>query len=338
MCSPAGQSRRLLIETGAWGTTFLQTDGERFAVRALGWTQSHAPLATGAVATVGSLDGIVQLAPEATRTLLHFNRQNYFEAPAQIMLASEPRLDSEAKARLGEQLKTRVECIAPTVSTPVGAEDVVANGTALPRLLGGAASGLGRRGPLVNLVPSEIREQEKSRRRKPWLVAATLLAASVLLPPIFHLRAESARRRQQSVELEKILAPLQAREKRMQALQTQLAALKRESERLQVLAGSRTSWLGFLAAVQDRLAIVEDSWLERLQTVAPEGDAPLKLVIHGCMLDRGTPAVAEKMRTLIRELQTIPGVGAVEGARFDSGRSSLFRFELVLVVDATHPL
>lgn len=335
---PVCRPRRLLIEPGTPGTTFLQTEGTRFAVRSLGQVASKSMTPPEATAIVESGDGILRLAQEATRTLLHFNRQNHFETPEQVVLAAGEAWDPEKVSRLGEQLKLAVECPGPVSLAPIPADGIGADGTTFARLLGGAAIGLGRAGLAVNLMPPEICQQESSRKRKPWLVMATLLAASALLPPILLLRLESAAMQRESQELEKALAPLQARSKRLQEQQAQIAALKRESERLQTLRSRRTGWLEFFAAVQARLAAVDDVWLERLQTIAPEGGVPMKLVIRGYLLDRGTIPVAAKMKTLIRELRTIPGVGAVEGESFDGGRPHLLRFELVLVGNATHPL
>lgn len=334
----ACRPRRLLIETGTSGTTFLQTDGTRFAVRSLSLVAPKSGTQPDVGAMVEPADGIMRLAQEATRTLLHFNRQNHFETPEQVMLATEAAWNPEKVLRLGEQLKLAVEVPGPAPLAPDPADGIVADGTTFARLLGGAAIGLGRAGLALNLMPPEIGQQERLRKRKPWLVMATLLGSSALLPPIFLLRQESVTLQRESRELEKTLAPLRAQAKRLQEQQVQIAALTRESERLQNLRIRRTGWLEFLAAVQARLAVVGDVWLERLQPIAPEGAVPMRIVVRGYLLDRGTTPVAAKMKTLIRELRTIPGVVAVEEGSFDVGRPHLLRFELALVGDATLPL
>jgi Tfp pilus assembly protein PilN len=283
-------------------------------------------------------DRVVRLAQEATRTLLHLNRQNHFETPEQVMLATEEAWDPETVSRLGEQLKLAIESPGPVSVASTPADEIVLDGPTFARLLGGAAIGLGRTELAVNLIPPEVFQHEQSRKRNPWLVMATLLAASALLPPILLLRWEAAALRRESHKLEQALAPLQARARRLQDLQAQIATLQRESERLQNLRSCRTSWLKLFAAVQERLAAVEDVWLERWQTIAPEGHVPMKLTIHGYILDRGTTPVSARMKTLIKELRTIPGVGAVEEEGFDLGRPHLVRFELVLVGDAAQPL
>jgi Tfp pilus assembly protein PilN len=324
MTLPKPRRRRMVIEAEARTATFLQIDEARLAVRSLSLAESG--------------DWVLRLAQEGTRTLLHFNRQNQFESPEQVIVASDESWDSESVSRLSEQLKLPVEQLDFGGLVSIPSHGMAAGGMSYARLLGGAAIALGRAEPTGNLVPEAMREQERLRRRMPWLVAAALVSVTVLLPPIFVLRRDAALRQQENAELQQALAPLLARSKRMQGLQTQIAALRKEGEWLQTLAERRVGWMEFLAGLQARFATVEDVWLERLQTVAPDGEVPMKLVIGGYILDRGTPPVAERMKTLVRELRTIPAVAAVEGERFDASRPHLLRFELVLVISASHPL
>jgi len=321
----ATSSCRLVIEMGERACTFLQIDGERFAVRSL------APN----LAEPG--DAVTRLAQEATRTLLHFGRQNQFANPEQVVLAAEETWAPDRVSRLSELVKLPVVCLDPAPGPGSRGGEAEA-GMALARMRGGAAIGFGRAGPVVNLIPEAMRERRRMRRRRSWLIAAGLLLVATPLWPIFVLRAESAAKRRDMVEREKALAPFLARSRRLQAHQSEIDRLRRELEWLQELSGRRTAWLGFMADLQARTQAVEDVWLERLHPVDPGGDDPMKLALSGYVLDRGTRPVAEKIKTLVRELRTIPAVATVEGERFDASRPHLLRFELVLVISAEHPL
>jgi hypothetical protein len=319
-------SRRLLVEAGARAATFLQADGERFAARSL-----------GTVAT-GSGDEIARLAQEATRTSLHFHRQNGWANPELIVLVAEPEWDESRVARLGEMAKLPVESLRPVrePAVPKGAESVPRATWA--RMQGGALVASGRHGPAAMLIPETVREQRRRRRKRAWLAAAVVLAATALLPPILTLRRESAVRQRQCETLEKSLAPLLARSQRMQERHREIARLREELELLDAIAQRRTAWFELLGGLQERLSRVGEVWLERMQAVAAENEAPVRIVIDGCLLDRGEPPVAERMKAVVRELRTIPAVAAIEAERFDSSQPHLLRFELVLVISATHPL
>jgi hypothetical protein len=318
--------RRLVIEVGVRTMTFLQIDGERFAVRAV---TSVAP---------DSGDSVQRLAQEATRTLLHFNRQNGFANPELVELASEENWESDRLSRLAELVKLPVTRLGATAAPALANIPGTAAGIAGVRLLGAAAIGLSRQDFPLQLLPPVMREQQRRRRIRPWLAASAVLAAAALLPPIFLLRDEAVTMRRQLADKEAFLAPVLAQSDRMRMAQREIARLGLEAGKIEELARHRTAWLELLAGLQARFSVVQDVWLDRLQVVTAAGEGSVKLVVGGYLLDRGGEPVAGRMKNLVRELRTLPSVAAVEGERFDASRPHLLRFELVLVMAAAHPL
>jgi type IV pilus assembly protein PilM len=189
-----------------------------------------------------------------------------------------------------------------------------------------------------------MRRREGLRRRRPWLVAAAVLGASSLLPPILHYRHAAAVAREELAAVKKIVTPLRAREARNRVRREEIAALTRETARLGALAARRTGWIRLLADLQEHLTAVEDVWLESLRPIAPAGDAPLKLAVAGRMLDRtnplakASPETEQRVAALLAEVARSPFVSAVEGGRFDNSRPGILKFDFVLVTNPARPL
>lgn len=336
---PGGAERRLVLSLGTRGTTFWQIDGGRCAVRSL---------ATGGNVSGGTEPGeawSLRLAQEARRSMLHFQRQNGLEAPVLVRLAGDRERHPDLATLLSGQLSLPVEWFdaTPAVRFASGIVPGVA-GPAFGDLVGAAAIQLQSAPGSVNLLPPAVRRREGLRRRRPWLIAAAVVAAAAMLPPILYFRHETAVARAELAALKAIVAPLRAREIRNRARLEEIAALTAEAARLRSLDQRRTSWMRFLGDLQERFTGVEDAWLESLQAAAPEGDAPMKLVISGRMLDRAnplakvSPETVPRVQALLQGIADSPFVMAVEGERFDTSRPGILKFDFILVTNPACPL
>lgn len=359
-----GIGQRLVLGIGSRATTFLQIDGPRFAVRSLAMggnalvpTAAEAgasepvapaservdPRATGA--TESAEGWAVRLAQEARRSILHFQRQNGLAAPTQVRLAGDSQRQPDLAARLKAHLNLPVERIevAAAVRFASGVSAGTA-GAALDNLVGAAVMVLQSPAGEMNLLPASVRRRAGLRQRRPWLIAAAVLAAAAVLPPLFHYRHAAATARAEAVAIDTALAPLRAREVRNRARLEEIAALTRETMQLRSLDDRRTSWIRLFADLQERFTAVEDVWLENLQTVAPEGDAPMKLAVSGRMLDRTnplakvSPETVQRVQALLKGIAGSPFVTAVEGERFDNSRPGILKFDFILVTNPARPL
>jgi type IV pilus assembly protein PilM len=207
---------------------------------------------------------------------------------------------------------------------PVGAAFAVTD------LVGAAAAQLRPKQSTLNLLPPSRRQVVTSRQRLPWLIAAAVLTLGVMLPPLIHFRAVTNEARKKAAAIERELAPLRERDMRIRA-----------AEELQE---RRTSWLGLLGGLQERLARVEDVWLEKLQPTTGAAGAPLRLVVAGRLLDRSSPLARpspeayRRATALLSSLVDSPFVAAVESERFDRSQPGVLKFEFVLVTESTRPL
>ena len=364
LVSSDGMEQRLILSIGSRATTFLQIDGPRFAVRSLatgGNARVTSPAETGAGETVAPLPErteprgtnatesadawVIRLAQEAKRSILHFQRQNNLAAPLGVRLAGDSLRQPDLPARVKAHLNLPVERLdlAPALRFAPGVSADVA-GAAWENLVGAAVSELRSSVAGMNLLPASVRRSAALRQRRPWLVAAVALAAASLLPPALYYRQAAAAARADLAAIDTALAPLHAREVRNRARLEEIAALTRETMQLRSLDDRRTGWIRLFADLQERFTAVEDVWLENLQTLAPTGDAPMKLTVSGRMLDRTnplakvSPETVQRVQALLKGLAGSPFVAAVEGERFDNSRPGILKFDFILVTNPARPL
>jgi type IV pilus assembly protein PilM len=327
----SSEERQLLLGVSGAAATLLQVDGLRFAARS--WL-----LANGADSASSSARQLVQ---EARRALAYFQKEAELQAPTRVLLAGSAAQD----AGLAEQLRASLQLPVQTLEISPALEPA-ANGAGWPEadLVGAAVLYLEPDQATVNLLPPALRRRAHLRQRRPWLVATGFLIIAALVPPWIHYHRLNATLRTELPAMEKLLAPLRAREASNRAGLEKLAALKKQMVQLQSVQDRRDAWLRLFADLQERLVTVEDVWLEKLQTVPAANSAPLKLVVSGRMLDKANPLAKvspdnfTRLKVLIADIVDSPFVASVESERFDNSQAGILRFDFVLVTDPAHPL
>ena len=356
LVASTGAEQRLVLSVGSRTTTFLQIDGSRFAIRSLAMG-GNALVASPAEAASGEkvaplperpepVDAwVIRLAQEAKRSILHFQRQNNLASPISVRLAGEGLRQPDLPARVKACLNLPVERLdlTPAVRFAPGVSADIA-GAAWENLVGAAARELHSSAGEMNLLPASVRRSAALRQRRPWLIATAACFAASLLLPALHYRQVAAATRADLAAIDLSLAPLQAREVRNRAKLEEITALTRETMQLHSLDDRRTGWIRLFADLQERFTAVEDVWLENLQTIAPSGNAPMKLAVSGRMLDRTnplakvSPETVQRVQALLEGLAGSPFVAAVEGERFDNSRPGILKFDFVLVTNPARPL
>lgn len=352
---PATATPTLVLNLGARSSTLVQVVAGRFATRTLPLGGNG--LSQPVVVNRGGEDGgrveavegfAARLAQEVTRSVLHFARQGGMGQPGRILLTGGAARQAGLVEAVATRLKQTVEVFHPLSAVEIGAA-AARSGVAdlaleLTDLAGAASIELCPPHPTMNLLPAGFRRQAGLRRRQPWLVAAIGLAVAALVPPILHFHHLAAVTRAKTTGIEAAIAPVRAREARNRAAWEELERLRREAAQLAGIQQRRTGWLGLLADFQQRLVQVEDVWFEKLQTIPPTGDAPLKLAVSGRMLDKTnplakvSPETLSRVQALLAGLADSPFIAGVEGERFDNSRPGILRFDFVLVTDPAHPL
>jgi type IV pilus assembly protein PilM len=332
-------------------TTLVLFESGRFAFRAfaLGLGDSEGNISVDPRPSVEREDAAkARLLQEITRSLLHFQWRSGMGKPSLVCVTGP-----------GAQLAGLVEAVALKLKIPVKVSDfteaieiadelvaktVSEHTSTLIDLIGAATIRLRPDHPMINLLPPRAYERMSYRQRRPWLVAAALLATFTLVPPLVHFRKVRDEAQIKSAAIERELAPFRARDLRNRENLQRLADLKQRILMLENIRERRASWLRWLSGLQDRLGEVQDVWLEKLQVAPRAADAPLKLMISGRMLDRAhplskvSPETFVRVKTLLSQLTDTPFVTAVEAERFDNQQPGILKFDFVLVGDVKRPL
>ena len=336
MVLPKRDEPELLLALAPNAVSLLLLAGRDFAARSL---------QCGGIGTALPEKWAERLAAEVTRSVLHFQRQCGLQDPTRVRLVGDVARQPALAPALAEQLGLPVQAL--DVGGMAGV-DLQADGSGAPRgwaeLIGAAALVSVPGQATVNLLPPGLRTQQRRRRRQPWLLAAALLALAAPVGPWLHLHQLAQTAETGLTEVEAELAPLRARDAVNRNNLARLAELERQIAAWQAVQARRTAWLQGLSDMQERLAGVEDVWLERMRILPATKDAPLKLVVAGRMWERGTPAarsgpqIPDRVKALLSSLAESPFVAAVESERFDGTQAGLLAFEFVIVTEEARPL
>ncbi len=215
----------------------------------------------------------------------------------------------------------------------------------------------GAAGAEGGLLPPTVRAAQEFRRRQPRLLGAATLLVAALFAPLWHFYHHAAEQRAQLEEINERLPVLRAQAALNSEKAANLAALRARVAALQRVAEAKTSWVEFLADLQDRLEEIEDVWLDQLVIVSPasskiagrvtggiSSNAPLQLRVQGRLLDSRHPDAKvstdshARVRQLLASMADSPFVATVGGERFDNSRPGLLRFDVTLAVSSRHPL
>jgi type IV pilus assembly protein PilM len=341
----ADQSQTVLVlNIGARSTTLLLVESKRFMARTFSPGGNGLTRQIAADNDCNVVEALAtRLAQEITRSVLYFRRQSDMEPPSCVHLTGgAARLAGLAEA-LAVKLRVPVDRL-DVLGSIENIADTSDHALVMTDLIGAAATQLRPSQAVLNLLPPRRRNQQEIRRRQPWLIAATALVMAALIPPLVHVRDVADEAQRKTAAIERKLVPLRERDARNRTNLRQLGELRQEAMQLQGIYERRVSWLSLLSDLQDRLARVEDVWLERLQIMPVAAGAPVKLAISGRMLDRTiplskvSPATSNRVKKLLDGIMASPFVSAVEGERFDNNLPGILRFDFVLVADSQHPL
>ena len=227
--------------------------------------------------------------------------------------------------------------------------------TTITHLFGVLGSPSTERSVPVDLSPETEIAERVIRKRKPWWLSAVLLFAITALAPWWHysILEERAEERRQQAETQRahwLTIRLQ--------LEENLRVLPLMEEEITVLTealASRTGWLGFLADLQERLAEIEDVWLDGVSLIGMENSSPSmgrrspnvsastedtdlttplrQLHLRGRMVDRENPLTRASLNTqrrvhrLLDHLEDSPYLHRITDRRFDTRHHGLLGFE-----------
>lgn len=309
-----------------WATV-VQCDDRGFAVRAL-------PLPMDGIAEA---EVAARLTQEVIRSTLYFQRQHDLAVPGQLLVAGLAATLPVVREQLAAQLH-----LSPAGESKEAGETAPFSSelARAPQLAGAAAIHLAGAAGRIDLLPPHWRTRADWRRRKPWLMAAAMLALAALLPPILHFHRVSTAATAEARRGAALLASWREEEERYRTEARRLEALREEVGWLYSVHQRRTSWLRFIPTLQASLVEMDDVWLERLRLLPVVAGEPQRVLLAGGLREpiRDPGSTTDRMKMLVAALVASPFVSAVEAERFSHPQPGALRFELVLVIDSENPL
>ena len=324
---------------------FAQT--EALKTRSLGGDPAASPSSRPPVQRVTS-HFVAQLEVEINRVLAASLAAPGTGIPTVLYVTGGGSLMAGLPAALGEKLAVRVERYDPVRRVKLSERAAGAGASAhlLANLVGLAQLAATDRAGATALLPPAVRLELAFRRSRYWLLAAAILLILALTPPLCHYGRLAELTDARAREIEAQLRPRQALASRSAGNLAKLQAVQAQIATLRGLVQAKTRWVEFLADLQDRLAAVEDGWLDQLKLVrrpAPAGPG-LELALSGRLLDPANPGANvspeshEKIRRLCASLAASPFVMGIKDERFDNSRPGLLRFDFTLVMNPRHPM
>ena len=198
----------------------------------------------------------------------------------------------------------------------------------------------------INLLPASLAQAQAANLRRPRWYAAAALGVLALALPGFHYQRLASASLERAASLDRAAGPHRAWQDQIQQHVATAERLETQVAQLDALVAARGAWAGFLADLQERLASVDDVWLERLQLIPPLEREPqtTRLRVSGRLLDREnplsrvSPSTFEHATALLQHVVESPFVHAIEAERFDAADPGLLRFDFTVVITSSTAL
>lgn len=352
------------------------THCETIKVQVLNGESELPPASPARAAVTNAVSSFVsKLHLEITRSVVNYRRQSGAEQPTALYLTGGASVLAELPGQLQERLKLNVERLDPlrNVTVTAGAGDAAALAPLLTGMIGLAVSPEAKV-KSINLLPPAIARRLEFKRRQPILLAAAGLIALSLLPLLVQSSRTLGAARGKIDAITAATLPLQSNQNKIRSNVAALEEAKAEILAIQSLAESKNNWINFFSDLQDRLAKVEDVWLESLSVIRAStpgaeasgggmfGAAPtapaepalnpdgtpakpvIRLQLSGRLLDRKNPVTRvspdsyERVKSLLASFVDSQFISAVERESFDPNTPGILRFDFILVIDPARPL
>jgi type IV pilus assembly protein PilM len=388
----------IVINVGARSTNLLFIEGERFYVRTLALAgnsvtqavadelridfsqaemlkvqvltgQSDLPTGSPSRSAVQRASSAfnAKLGLEVTRSALNTRRQMASEAPVAIYLTGGGSQITELPATLADKLKIRVLRYEPLRNVDLAANARVAGAeaaaSALADLVGLATHLVNKKETEASLLPPSVTHAIAFRKQQPVYVAAALLVAVALVPPILYFHEEATQKLERVSRVDGQLMPLRAIQTRNEENIRQIEEAKKQITAYRAAYDTKTNWINFFSDLQNRLVKIEDVWLDKLQVVrlplpepgleapppdpAPAADGstpvpsgpPLRLTLSGRLLDVSNPQskvsaeASQRVRQLLASFAGSQFIASVENEKFDNRQNGLLQFDFTLVIN-----
>ncbi len=309
-----------------------------------------------------------RLNTEISRTLAIYKNHGYENDPTRCLITGGgsvlPDLERNLSSRLGVPVSRFDPLKEIRVSEDCSSESLLLDKAFLAEAIG---VGIGRFLPdstQINLLPRSILWQRRFKRQQPYYLVAGLVACAAIALPLVNSKIAIQRYEQEIQNLDTKLIPLKNLNNDIIRRTEEIEKIESLIEETHVVADARSNWIRFLNDIQERMAKVEDVWLDRIEVVRPKtelasssnrfsgtrnesaanAEPRIRLRLEGRLLDVANPLSTvsqesnRRVSALLSSFSDSRFVERLEDERFDNNVPGILKFNFTLVVDSAQLL
>jgi cell division ATPase FtsA len=250
---------------------------------------------------------IRRLAQDINRRLINLKRGAAGRQPTRILLTGRGALIPGLSEQLSETLRLPPELFDPSsflrLGKDVSADYVQQHRHQVSEVIGEAARLILPQTAGVNLIPRNIASQVAFDARKPWLIAAALLAAFAPLPVWNAYRDARDFNEAQVKELKRRQADLGGHLSSLKSTREQANELHAVSSQLEFVVQNRANWSAALADLQTRVLACRHTWVEEVRLRRDVVQAAAPAPAEGQPAEAPAPQAVTKLVVTARFLQ-----------------------------------
>ena len=309
-----------------------------------------------------------RLNTEVSRTLAIYKNHGYENEPIRCLLTGGgsllPDLESNLSGRLGVPVSRFDPLKEVRVSEDCSAESLLQDKAFLAEAIGVGIGSFLPDSSRINLLPRSILWQRGFKRQQPYYLVAGLVACAAIALPLVNSKIAIQRYEQEIQNLGTKLIPLKNLNNDIIRRSEEIEKIKALIGETHVVADARSNWIRFLNDIQERMAEVEDVWLDRIEVVRPQTEVAsssnrfsgtrnansanaeprVRLRLEGRLLDVANPLSTvsqesnRRVSALLSSFSDSSFVERLEDERFDNNVPGILKFNFTLVVDSGQPL
>lgn len=275
-----------------------------------------------------------------------------------------PDLESNLSGRLGVPVSRFDPLKEVRVSEDCSAESLLQDKAFLAEAIGVGIGSFLPDSSRINLLPRSILWQRGFKRQQPYYLVAGLVACAAIALPLVNSKIAIQRYEQEIQNLGTKLIPLKNLNNDIIRRSEEIEKIKALIGETHVVADARSNWIRFLNDIQERMAEVEDVWLDRIEVVRPQTEVAsssnrfsgtrnansanaeprVRLRLEGRLLDVANPLSTvsqesnRRVSALLSSFSDSSFVERLEDERFDNNVPGILKFNFTLVVDSGQPL
>jgi type IV pilus assembly protein PilM len=251
---------------------------------------------------------IRRLSQDINRRLINLKRGAAGRQPTRILLTGRGALIPGLSEQLSETLRLPPELFDPSAFLRLGknvsADYVQHHRHQISEVIGEAARLVLPQTAGVNLIPRNIASQVAFDARKPWLIAAALIAALAPLPAYLAYSEAGSFNADQVRELKRRQADLNGHLSSLKTTREQALELQAVSTQLESVVLNQANWPTALADLQTRVASCKNTWVEEIRIRREaKAAAPAPAPADGQPVEPPAPQLETKVIVTARFLQ-----------------------------------